>query len=131
MRECGYNVGGEQSGHIIFSDYTKTGDGIIAALQAMRVIKNRGRKASEVCHCFMPVPQILKNVRFQEDMGNPLDDARVKARITEAETALNGQARLLIRKSGTEPVIRIMAEGDDRVVLQRVVNTLAEVIRRE
>ncbi len=130
MLEEGYTIGGEESGHVILSDHSKTGDGIVAALQAMAIIQESGRKASEVCHLYDPVPQVLVNVRFREDV-NPLEDIRVMQCIAKAESVLNDNGgRLLVRKSGTEKVIRVMAEGDDRAVITAIVNNLAETIRQ-
>ncbi len=126
MREQGYNVGGEQSGHIILSDYANTGDGFVAALQVLAVVKKLARPVSEVCHRFEPLPQILKNVRYKS--GKPLEDAKVKTAITLAEKKLNGQGRLVIRPSGTEPVIRVMAEGDDRALVEAAVDTVVKAL---
>ena len=128
MRQHGYNVGGEQSGHIILSDFTTTGDGLIAALQVLAVIRRHGRPASEVCHCFEPVPQVLKNFRFKG--GMPLENDQVKRAIAAAEVKLNGSGRLVIRPSGTEPVIRVMGEGDNADLLESVVNDIVEVLGR-
>jgi len=126
MKKGGFNVGGEQSGHIILSDFATTGDGLISALQVLAVIAQEGKPASEVAHLFEPLPQVLKNVRFRK--GSPLDDARVAARIKDCEARLNGSGRILVRKSGTEPVIRVMAEGDDEKVIRAVVNDIARAI---
>ena len=112
MREHGYNVGGEASGHIILSDYATTGDGLVAALQVLAVVKKQDKPVSQVCHRFEPLPQILRNVRYKK--GKPLEDAKVRLAIKSAEQKLNGQGRLVIRPSGTEPVIRVMGEGDDK-----------------
>ena len=120
MREHGYNLGGEQSGHIIMSDHTTTGDGLLAALQALSVIQKLGRPASEVFHRFEPLPQILKNVRYQA--GKPLEAAHVQSAIAAANEKLGRDGRLVIRPSGTEPVIRVMAEGDDRALVETVVD---------
>jgi phosphoglucosamine mutase len=125
MREKGCNLGGEQSGHIVLSDYSTTGDGIISALQVLAVIREQKRKASEVCNLFQRVPQILKNVRAPAHI---LDMVSIKEKITQAEATLNGSGRLVIRKSGTEPLIRVMAEGDDADMVQRVVNDLTGAI---
>ncbi|EWY38940.1 phosphoglucosamine mutase [Skermanella stibiiresistens SB22] len=123
MREHGFNVGGEQSGHIVLSDYGTTGDGLIAALQVLAVIQGGGKRVSEVCRVFEPVPQLLKNVRF-EGGGAPLEDRLVKEAIRDGEARLSGGGRLLIRKSGTEPVIRVMAEGDDESLVNAVVGDI-------
>jgi len=126
MRQGDYNVGGEQSGHIVLSDFGTTGDGLVAALQVLACVKRSGRPVSEVCNRFEPVPQVLKNVRVQA--GKPLEDAIVRQAITEAEATLAGTGRLLIRPSGTEPLIRVMAEGDDRTQVERIVDELVGVI---
>ena len=128
MREKGCNVGGEQSGHLVLSDYSTTGDGLMAALQILAVIRRQKRKASEVCNVFKPLPQVLNNVRAQAVV---LDKPAVKQAITDAETKLVGVGRLVIRKSGTEPVIRVMAEGDDAVLVQKLVSQIIEVIKAE
>jgi phosphoglucosamine mutase len=126
MRDDGYNVGGEQSGHIILSDYTTTGDGFVAALQVLAVVKKSGKPVSEACHRFEPLPQILKNVRYKS--GKPLEDAKVKTAIASAEKKLNGHGRLVIRPSGTEPVIRVMGEGDDRELVEAAVDHVVEAL---
>ncbi len=120
MRADGYNIGGEQSGHIILSDYTTTGDGLVAALQVLAVVKRRNKPVSEVCHRFEPLPQVLKNVRFKA--GKPLENAGVKTAIASAEQKLGKGGRLLVRPSGTEPVIRVMGEGDDKAVVEAAVD---------
>jgi phosphoglucosamine mutase len=127
MREGGFNVGGEQSGHIIFSDFITTGDGLIAALQVLAVLAEERRPASEAAHIFEPAPQILENVRFRN--GVPLNDPNVASKIKLAEARLNGAGRLLVRKSGTEPVIRIMGEGEDEKLVREVVREVVELIR--
>jgi phosphoglucosamine mutase len=127
MRSGGFNVGGEQSGHIILSDYATTGDGLIAALQILAELVATGKPASELLHLFDKVPQLLKNVRFSG--GKPLDDARVKAAIAEAEAELVGRGRLVIRPSGTEPLIRVMAEGDDEAQVHRLVDMICETVK--
>ncbi|MEP9359183.1 phosphoglucosamine mutase [Sphingomonas sp. KR3-1] len=127
MRSSGYNVGGEQSGHIILSDYATTGDGLVAALQVLAELVRAGAPASEVLHRFDPLPQLLKNVRFKG--GKPLEDPRVKQVIAAAEAELDGKGRLVIRASGTEPVIRVMAEGDDRDQVEAVVDRICDVVR--
>ncbi len=126
MRKHGYNMGGEQSGHIVLADHATTGDGLIAALQVLAVRAATGKPMSELGHQFEPVPQVLKNVRFSG--GQPLDDDGVQAAISDVEARLAGEGRLLVRKSGTEPLIRIMAEHDDKAVVGEVVDHLAEVI---
>jgi len=128
MRSSGYNVGGEQSGHIILSDYATTGDGLVAALQILGEVKRSGAPAGEVLHRFEPLPQLLKNVRFGG--GKPLDDEAVKAVIAQAEDELVGKGRLVIRPSGTEPVIRVMAEGDDLGQVERVVDRICDAVRK-
>ncbi len=127
MRARGYNVGGEQSGHIILSDYATTGDGLVAALQVLAEVKRAGAPASEVLHRFEPLPQLLKNVRFAG--GKPLEVESVKAVIAAAEEELAGRGRLVIRPSGTEPVIRVMAEGDDPGQVERAVDRICEAVR--
>ena len=126
MKAAGYNVGGEQSGHMILLDHATTGDGTIAALQVLAALVQSGKRASELLHLFDPVPQLLRNVRFAG--GKPLDHARVKAVIAEAEAQLAGKGRLVIRPSGTEPVIRVMAEGDDAGEVQTVVAAICEAV---
>ncbi|MFZ0423344.1 MAG: phosphoglucosamine mutase [Xanthobacteraceae bacterium] len=126
MREHGYNVGGEQSGHIILSNYTTTGDGFIAALQLLAVVKKKDKPVSEVCHRFEPLPQILRNVRYRS--GKPLEHSKVLTAIANAENRLNGHGRLVVRPSGTEPVIRIMGEGDDKIMVEEVVDGIAEAV---
>ena len=128
MRQHGFNVGGEQSGHIILSDFTTTGDGLIAALQVLAVVCREGRPVSEVCHRFDPVPQVKKNIRYQG--GQPLENEQVQRVIADAEQKLGKTGRLVIRPSGTEPVIRIMGEGDDADLVRQVVNDIAEVVQR-
>jgi phosphoglucosamine mutase len=123
-----FNVGGEQSGHIILNDYVTTGDALIAALQVLAVVADTRRPVSEVCRVFEPVPQLLRNVRFNG--GRPLEDASVKSAISVAETELGDAGRLVIRPSGTEPVIRVMAEGDDPAMVGNVVNSLVGAIQR-
>lgn len=126
MRAHGYNVGGEQSGHLVLSDYTTTGDGLIAALQILAVVKQEGKPVSDVCNRFEPVPQLLKNVRFSGK--SPLDRPDVKGAILDAEAMLGNSGRLLIRPSGTEPVIRVMAESDDPVQVNKLVDDLVDLI---
>jgi phosphoglucosamine mutase len=127
MRAGGYNLGGEQSGHIVMSDYATTGDGLMAGMQFLAEMVRSGRKASELARCFTPVPQLLKNVRFKAGQ-TPLEAANVQAAIRAAEADLEGKGRLLIRKSGTEPLIRVMAECEDPDLLETVVDGIvAEV----
>jgi phosphoglucosamine mutase len=129
MRALGCNLGGEQSGHIILSDYATTGDGLIAALQVLAAIVETGKRASEVCRIFDPVPQLLRNVRFGD--GQPLEARRVKQAIAEAEVRLGAAGRLVIRNSGTEPVVRVMAQGEDEALLTTVVGDICEAILTE
>jgi len=131
MRELGTNVGGEQSGHVILTDFATTGDGLLAALQVLAVIVEQGKPTSETCRLFQPLPQRLQNVRFAGT--SPLRHARVQAAIADAEESLNGRGRLLIRESGTEPLVRVMAQGEDEATVGRIVDalcvTIAEVAR--
>ena len=127
MREGGFNVGGEQSGHMILTDYGTTGDGLVAGLQVLAEVVRQGKAASEVLHLFDPVPQLLKNVRFSG--GKPLDAASVKAAIASAEADLVGKGRLVIRASGTEPVIRVMAEGDDAAQVEALVDMICDEVK--
>ncbi len=126
MKAAGFNVGGEQSGHMILLDHATTGDGTIAALQVLAALVQTGKPASELLHLFDPVPQLLKNVRFAG--GKPLEDARVQAVIADAEAQLAGRGRLVIRPSGTEPVIRVMAEGDDSAEVDAVVGAICDAV---
>jgi phosphoglucosamine mutase len=126
MLKGGYNLGGEPSGHIIMSDFTTTGDGFVAALQVLAVVQKLNRPVSEVCHRFEALPQILKNVRYRT--GKPLENPEVKSAIADAEKRLNGSGRLLVRSSGTEPVIRVMGEGDDRIVVEEVVDSIVSAL---
>jgi len=128
MRSSGFNVGGEQSGHIILSDYGTTGDGLVAALQVLAELKRAGAPASEVLHRFEPLPQLLKNVRFAG--GKPLEAQSVKDAIAAAEAELAGTGRLVIRPSGTEPVIRVMAEGDDARQVETLVDRICDAVRQ-
>jgi len=127
MREGGFNLGGEQSGHLILHDHATTGDGLMAALQVLAVLVESGKPMSELARQFEPVPQLLQNVRFSS--GKPLDDAKVKAAIAEGEAALNGHGRLLVRPSGTEKLIRVMAEGDDGALVKRVVADVSAAVK--
>ena len=129
MRDASYNLGGEQSGHLIFDDYATTGDGLIAALQVLVVLVTSGKPASEICDMFEPLPQLLKNVRFNG--GSPLENSDVKAAIADAESKLGKSGRVLIRKSGTEPLIRVMAEGEDLAVVEALVDGICETISKQ
>ncbi len=131
MRRDGFNVGGEQSGHIILSDHSTTGDGLVAALQVLAALIQSGRPASEVLRLFTPLPQLLKNVRVSgRPVAEVLADAAVTSAIEAAEGRLSGKGRLLIRKSGTEPLIRVMAEGEDQALVGAVVDDIIDAIRR-
>jgi len=127
MRGGGFNVGGEQSGHMILLDHATTGDGTVAALQVLAALVRSGKRASELLHLFDPVPQLLKNVRFSG--GKPLENGSVQKIIAEAESQLSGRGRLVIRPSGTEPVIRVMAEGDDAGEVETVVDAICDAVR--
>ena len=128
MRARGCNVGGEQSGHVILSDYATTGDGLIAALQVLAAIVQSGRPVSQVTRLFDPLPQLLKNVRING--GKPLEAVGVQRAIREAETRLGRAGRVLIRKSGTEPLIRVMAEGEDAALVGELVDSIVGAIER-
>jgi phosphoglucosamine mutase len=127
MREGGFNVGGEQSGHLILSDFSTTGDGLIAALQVLAVMVESGRPMSTLARQFEPVPQLLENVRFAG--GKPLEAKAVKEAIADGEAQLNGAGRIVVRASGTEPLIRIMAEGDDPALVRKVVGDIAAAVK--
>ncbi len=128
MRAGGFNIGGEQSGHIVLSDHSTTGDGLIAAVQVLAVVARTGKRVSEVCHRFEPVPQILKNVRIRG--GKPLENPAVQAVIDEATGRLGAGGRLVIRPSGTEPLIRVMGEADDAGLLASVVDDIVDAVGR-
>jgi phosphoglucosamine mutase len=128
MRKHGYNVGGEQSGHIVLSDFTTTGDGLVTALQVLSVVVGTGKSVSEVCKRFEPLPQILENVRYTN--GSPLEHHEVRQAIDAGLERLGSQGRLVIRPSGTEPVIRVMAEGDDERLVHQVVGEIVEAVRK-
>jgi phosphoglucosamine mutase len=123
MRQGGFNLGGEQSGHIVMTDYSTTGDGLMAGLQFLAEMVRSGKKASTLANTFTPVPQLLKNVRYQAGQ-TPLEIPAVQASIANAEAQLDGKGRLLIRKSGTEPLIRVMAECEDAALLEETVDTV-------
>ena len=127
MRAKGFNLGGEQSGHIVMTDYATTGDGLIAALQFMRVMVESGKTASQLANVFEPVPQILRNVRYAADK-TPLDSDQVQDAIAKGEKQLAGDGRLLIRKSGTEPLIRVMGEASDQGKLDEVINQICKAV---
>jgi phosphoglucosamine mutase len=129
MREAGCNLGGEQSGHMIMPEFGTTGDGLIAALQVLSVLVEEKRPASEVLRCFAPLPQRLVNVRYAG--ASPLAKPIVTQAIAAEETALGARGRVLIRASGTEPVIRVMAEAEDEALVDGVVGRLADLIRAE
>ena len=126
MRSSGCNVGGEQSGHVILTDHATTGDGLVAGLQILAALVESKGRASDLLHVFEPVPQLLRNVRFSS--GKPLDAAPVKAAVAAAEAELEGRGRLVIRASGTEPLIRVMAEGDDAVQVEQVVDRICAAV---
>ena len=126
MREQGYNLGGEPSGHIILSDYTTTGDGFVAALQVLAVVKKLGQPISVVCHRFEPLPQITKNVPYQN--GKPHEHDGVRAAIADGAARLNGNGRLIVRPSGTEPVVRVTGEGEDMSLVESVVDGIVNAL---
>jgi len=127
MREGGFNLGGEQSGHIILRDHATTGDGLISALQVLAVLVKSGRRMSDLARQFDPVPQLLENVRYAS--GKPMEAASVKTAIAEGEARLKGQGRVLVRKSGTEKLIRVMAEGDDEALVRSVVDDICAAVK--
>ena len=128
MRETGINLGGEQSGHIIMSDYATTGDGFVAALQVLAVVKKHGKPVSDVCHRFDPLPQVMKNVRYRN--GAPLEDTHVKSVIQAAVERLDGHGRLIVRASGTEPVIRVMGEGENQPFIEEIVDGIVDALSK-
>ncbi|WP_108881010.1 phosphoglucosamine mutase [Anderseniella sp. Alg231-50] len=128
MRSGGFNVGGEQSGHVVLSDFNTTGDGLIAALQVLAVLVQNGGSVSDICRMFEPVPQVLKNVRY--GAGKPLEQDPVIKAIAAAEEKLGNSGRLVIRKSGTEPLIRVMAEGDNADLVTSVVDDIVAEVQR-
>ena len=127
MRSGGFNLGGEQSGHIVMTDYATTGDGLMAGLEFLAELVRTGKKASEVLHVFEPIPQLLRNVRYTAGQA-PLDLPQVQSAIAASEQALNGQGRLLIRKSGTEPLIRVMAEAEDEGLMTSAVERVVDAV---
>ncbi|WP_312526818.1 phosphoglucosamine mutase [Paracoccus sp. (in: a-proteobacteria)] len=129
MRQKGFNLGGEQSGHIVMTDYATTGDGLIAGLQFLAAMRETEMLASELVHQFQPVPQLLKNVRYAQG-ADPLSHQSVQQEIADAEKRLAGSGRVLIRKSGTEPLIRVMAEAEDEIILREVVNGIVAAVER-
>jgi phosphoglucosamine mutase len=128
MRQGGFNLGGEQSGHIVMSDYATTGDGLLAGLQFLAAMVETGQRASELANVFAPCPQVLKNVRFSAGRA-PLEVASVQSAIEDAEASLLGKGRLLIRKSGTEPLIRVMVEAEDESLLNAVAETVSQAVQ--
>lgn len=128
MREHGFNVGGEQSGHIVLTDFSTTGDGLVSALQVLSVVISSGKPVSEVCKQFEPIPQLLENVRYHS--GKPLENKVVKEAIKDGESRLGQGGRLVIRKSGTEPLIRVMAEGDDQELVHSVVADIVDALKK-
>ena len=129
MRAHGFNLGGEQSGHLVMSDYSTTGDGLLAALQILDIMVAEKQDAASLLTVFEPVPQVLKNIRFAG--ANPLETEAVKSAIHNGEAALDKTGRVLVRKSGTEPKIRVMAEGDDPELVERVVDDIIAAIATE
>ncbi len=127
MRNFGYNIGGEQSGHVILSDFSTTGDGLVAALQLLQIVKEKNIPVSQVCNCFEKVPQLLHNVKFNG--GKPLENSKVTQIIAKSRQQLGKNGHLVIRKSGTEPLIRIMAQGDDEALIKAMVSDIAKTIR--
>ena len=131
MRKNGYNIGGEQSGHIILGDYSTTGDGIMVALQVLyTLIKNKNKKISEIVNLYQSVPQLLENIEYNKDTSNPLEEDEVKKVISDMEKKLEGNGRLLIRKSGTQPLIRVMVESTDMQILRISIKNIVEVIKK-
>jgi len=126
MRQEGYNLGGEQSGHVILSDYSTTGDGLVTAMQVLAEAKRKGRRLSEVCHCFEPLPQVLRSVKVQ---GRMLEKENVAGAIDSARAKLGNSGRIIVRPSGTEPVVRVMAEGDDRDLVETLVAQVCNALR--
>ena len=129
MRSNGHNLGGEQSGHVVMTDYATTGDGLVAALQVLAVVTQNGKKASEALRVFQPAPQLLKNVRFTGEI-KPLETDAVKQTISAVETRLGTRGRLVVRKSGTEPLIRVMAQGEDEGEIKAAVAEVCTAVER-
>jgi phosphoglucosamine mutase len=129
MRAGGFNLGGEQSGHIVMTDFVTTGDGLIAGLQFLAAMVESGEKASTLSNVFSPVPQLLQNVRYDPTV-DPLRNDKVVKAIAQAEGRLKGKGRLLIRKSGTEPLVRVMAECEDEAVLNSTVNDIVRAVEK-
>ncbi len=129
MRAGGYNLGGEQSGHIVLRDFVTTGDGLIAALQFLSAMVDTGEKASTLARVFEPVPQLLENVRY-DPATTPLENAEVKTAIQAGEARFGAEGRVLIRKSGTEPLIRVMGECSDEALLREVVHDIVAAVGR-
>jgi phosphoglucosamine mutase len=130
MRKHGYNLGGEQSGHIVLSDYATTGDGLIAALQILAVMVRSGKRMSELSHAFEPVPQIMRNARRDKAKPTPLKNKDITKLIEDSNIRLGKSGRLIIRSSGTEPLIRVMAEGDDEALISSIVNEIIDAIEQ-
>jgi phosphoglucosamine mutase len=128
MRDKGFNLGGEQSGHVILSDYSTTGDGLVSALNVLAIVQKLGKPVSEVCRRFEPLPQILRNVRFHG--GKPLENPGVAKAIAEATARLGDRGRLVVRASGTEPVIRVMGEGYDKALVDSLVTDVCDAVAR-
>lgn len=129
MRAHGFNLGGEQSGHIILSDVSTTGDGLLAGLQVLSVLAARGGKASDMLRVFTPAPQKLTNIRYSG--ANPLDSDRVKAALAEAEALLGDRGRMVVRKSGTEPLIRVMVEALDEAQMLKALALVVDAVNTE
>ena len=127
MRANGYNLGGEQSGHIVMTDHVTTGDGLLAGLQVLAALVREDAPASELCQVFEPLPQLLKNVRFDQAL-TPLEDNSVRAAISAGEERLGATGRLVIRASGTEPLIRVMGEAENQVVLEGVIDDICAAV---
>ena len=128
LRDKGFNVGGEPSGHIVFKDFSTTGDGLIAACQMLAEMVRQGKPASEAFNVFQPVPQVLKNVSFKGQ--KPLEQDAVKKAIENANKRLDGTGRIIVRESGTEPLVRIMAEGEDKTLIQGIVDELCAAVQK-